>query len=408
MGRLDARADAEGRHPTDVVTGGELDVLDAAAGAGLLEGRQRLGDGPVADGVHGHLDTTRHGARKQAPKLLGGLVGLPLLRTRNRLLGVGVAAPGGPRVERTVADDLERSHRQAPPSLGQGAVERVTGAQATRQNVVDAVGIAGVTDADEVRALGPPRHPVRDAAAELEVHEPDHAERGSGLHRAAVGVRSGAVGANHGREPAVGHEPLGLADHAVAGRQRQHVQRRRVEPAVVPVAGDEHDGLVGLDRVEVRDGRVVLPRRGSVAPPDHRQVRPLGEPLPDRRDRIGARAGSGQVEARGRQGPLGEVDVLVPQTRHQPAAARVVGRLAPASLQPGADLGDHPVGDPHVDEARDGIGQGHEPGVADEHAPTVGGGLATAPRAAPRPRARGGTGRDGTGADSHGRINVEE
>ena len=295
VGRLDTGADAEPGHPAYVLAGGELDVLDAAAGARLLEGGQRLGDRPVADRVHGHLDATGCGTREQLPQLLGGLVGLAVLRAGHRLLGVRLAAPGRAGVERAVADDLERPHRQ--PRV---AVERVARCAGPRdEHVVEAVGVARMAHPDEVCALGPPRRPVGDAAAELEVHEADHAERRGGLHGAAVGVRAGAVAAQHGREAAVGHEPLALADDALAGRQRQHVQGRGVEPAVVAVAGDEHDRLVGLDRVEVRHGRVVVPRRRAVAPPDHRQVRPLLQPLTHLRDGIRARPRTGEVQPRG-------------------------------------------------------------------------------------------------------------
>ena len=89
-----------------------------------------------------------------------------------------------------------------------------------------------------------------------------------------------------------------------------------------------------------------------------------------------------QVEPRGREGPLAEVDVLVPEAGRQPASLGVVRRLAPVGGQARADLGDPPVGDADVDGSRHVLRDGDEAGVADQHAPTVGGG---APRSADAP-----------------------
>ena len=252
------------------------------------------------------------------------------------------------------------------------------------EHVVEAVGVAGVADAQQVGALGPAGRPVGDAAAELQVDQPDHALRGRGVHRPAVGLGSGAVRPEDAREPAVGHEPLGLADHDVARRQGEHVERRGVEPAVVAVAGDQHDRLVGGDRVEVGDRRVVRPGGGPVPPADDRQVGPLLEPLADQRDGVGARPCRREVEPGGGQGPLAEVDVLVPEAGRQPAPARVVRRLVPAGREAGADLDDAPGLDTYVDGVGHVLGDGHQAGVADEHGATVGGRL---PAADPRPGA---------------------
>ena len=156
------------------------------------------------------------------------------------------------------------------------AVERVAGAQPAGEDVVEAVGVAGVPDPDQVRALGPALGPVGDPAAELEVHEAHHAQRGGGLHRAAVGVGAGAVGAEHRREPAVGHEPLALAHHAVAGR----AGRASAAPSVLsqpwwPSPAISTIGWSVSIGVEVGDRRVVRPRGRPVPPADDGQVGPL-------------------------------------------------------------------------------------------------------------------------------------
>ena len=69
-------------------------MLDAAAGAGVLEGGERLGDRPVADGVDRDVEAARRGPGQQGAQLVGRLVGLALLDAGDGLLGVGLAAPG--------------------------------------------------------------------------------------------------------------------------------------------------------------------------------------------------------------------------------------------------------------------------------------------------------------------------
>ena len=116
--------------------------------------------------------------RSSVAQLLGRLVGLALGEAEDGLLGVGVAAPRGAGVERAVADDLERAHRQ--PAV---AVERVAGAQPARDDVLEAVGVAGVPHPEQVRAAGPALGPVGHPAAELEV---DHARPRRARRRASM------------------------------------------------------------------------------------------------------------------------------------------------------------------------------------------------------------------------------
>ena len=191
--------------------------------------------------------------------------------------------------------------------------------------------------------LAPALQPLGDTAAELEVDEPDDPDGCRGLHGAAVDVGPGPVDAEHRAEAAVGLEPLALGDDALTGRQEEHLQGTGVEPAVVTVAADQHDRLVGLDRVEVGDHRRVVPGGRAVAPADDGQVGPLGEPFAHQRDRVrrstspapGRAARTSATTGRGgRAGPTG------------PASASRPSALGSAA---GSIGGHDAVGDGHVD-----------------------------------------------------------
>ena len=164
----------------------------------------------------------------------------------------------------------------------------------------------------------------RRAAAELEVDDAGHAHRGGGLERALVRRRRGAVVADQRDQPGVRREPLALEDDLVPDRQRERDQGRGVEPGVVAVAADQDHRRLGGDRVELGDGGVAVPAGEPVAPPDDRLVGHLDEPLGDQRGGLLGRPDRAEVEPLRGDGPLAEVDVLVPQAGDQPAALGVV------------------------------------------------------------------------------------
>ena len=164
---------------------------------------------------------------------------------------------------------------------------------------------------------------------------PDDAERGRLLHGAAVGLRAGAVVAEHGGQPAVRRNHSASATTPSRSGIASIISAVGVEPGVVAVAGDQDDRLIGLDRVQQGDDRLLGPRGRSVAPADDREVRPLREPLAHQRDRgRGGRhaaevePGAGEVPLGrgGRAGPTGRGSASGP--RHRPPAGP--GRRRPA------------------------------------------------------------------------------
>ena len=239
--------------------------------------------------------------------------------------------------------------------------QRFAGAAAEGEVVVERLGVGRRAHAQD-RAAG--RRAVRPRVrgrAELEVGDPDDAERGRPALHLDVRRDGGAGLAEGVGDPRVRREPLGLLHHRVATRQVERVEGDRVEPGVVAVAGDEGDRPVRGDRVEGGDRRLLGPAGGAVAPRDDRTVGG-GEPL-------GHRAESGvvvldpdEVEAGQGERPLPEVDVLVPEAGHQPAP---VGVLA-VTLEPLPDLGDDPVVDADVDRP---VGRRMAAEVDQAHAP---------------------------------------
>src|SRR5690606_23377070 len=75
-----------------------------------------------------------------------------------------------------------------------------------------------------------------------------------------------------------------------------------------------------------------------------------GEVVGNHAQRLAGGAGRGEVESVERRGRLGEVDVVVPQTRDGPAAVRVEHLLAGPARQAGRGGTDHAVADPPVDD----------------------------------------------------------
>ena len=175
------------------------------------------------------------------------------------------------------------------------------------------------------------------SAAELEVGDAHDAERSRLLLGAQDRLRAGAVVAEHRHQPRVRREPLALGHHPLAHRQGQRHQGDRVEPRVVAVAGDQHDaaGRSPGCRASTRSG----PRASrSAGDPSRRSPGPAApRAAPGPSPPPGRPTGHWPGRAGRRQAPLGEVDVLVPQPRQQPAALGVhlripwAGRSSPTS-----------------------------------------------------------------------------
>ena len=117
---------------------------------------------------------------------------------------------------------------------------------------------------------------------------------------------------------------------------------------MVRVAGDQDDGDVGCDRVERGDRGLLRPETGAVAG-GHERPRAGAEPVRDPSERLRGGLGAGQVEPVAAGGPLGEVDMGVPEARDQPAPLRVVLLDAGRMVEPVPDLADGPLLDEHVD-----------------------------------------------------------
>ena len=246
---LHAGDHADASHLGDVGAGHQLRVLDRTAGARLRVRRHGVVAGRVTDGVHGGpqpvLGRPRHQRAQLGRRLVGGAVAGPV--------GVRVLAPGRPGVEGAVADDLQRTHRQQVLALDQ----RVAGPQTGVDDGVETVGVDAAPDPEQVHALRQPGRPGVERLAVLELDDAHHAARhGVALHP-QVGVDGHLVPADLG-DPGVDGVPLGLHDHAIARGQPELRERAGVQPAVVGVAADEHDGYIGGD---ARRGR-----RRSAAP----------------------------------------------------------------------------------------------------------------------------------------------
>ena len=119
---------------------------------------------------------------------------------------------------------------------------------------------------------------------------------------------------------------------------------------MVGVAGDQDDRDVGGDRVERGDRGLLGPEPGAVAGGDE-GAGAVAEPVADPGQGLGGRLRAGQVEPVATGGPLGQVDVRVPQPRDRPAPLRVVLLDPGGVVEPVPDLADGPLLDEHVDRA---------------------------------------------------------
>ncbi len=108
VGGLHAGDHAEPRHLRHVATGHQLGVLDRTLRPRLGVRRQRVVAGRVTDRVDGGPQAVLGRSSEQRAQLRGSLVGSAAARP----VGVRLLAPGRAGVQRTVADDLQRSHRQ--------------------------------------------------------------------------------------------------------------------------------------------------------------------------------------------------------------------------------------------------------------------------------------------------------
>ena len=191
VGRLHAGADTELGHPAYVVATDQLGVLDRADRPRLGVRRKCLGDRRVADRVGGDLEAAAVCSLEQVAELVAGEVGLAGGVLQPVRVGVGLAAPGRAGVERPVADDLERPHRDPLVAAGQ----RVAGAQAGVDHLVEGVGVRRPPDPQHVAVLGPAVRPELAAPAELEVDQADHASGGRRVEGAAERLRRRSVAA---------------------------------------------------------------------------------------------------------------------------------------------------------------------------------------------------------------------
>jgi hypothetical protein len=125
-------------------------------------------------------------------------------------------------------------------------------------------------------------------------------------------------------------------------------QRRAVEPHAVHVGVHEVRRNLARGGVEHLERRGVRPQRVAEARPDPDAVGEQRCAAHDRRG-LGSRGRLAQRLALGRQGPLHDVDVVIPQSRDEPGT--VASEHPPASRQGarGRDVGDGATGQVHVD-----------------------------------------------------------
>ncbi len=157
VGRLDARPDAERGQPAYVLAPDQLGVLDRAPRSGRGVGHER-GSRPPRRRSRGWRPpgrcATADRAGRAAPRRSGSA------RREPDAVGVRLAAPGGPGVERPVGDDLERPHRDPLVAVRQ----HVAGPQARRDDGVEPVGVRRRPDPQQVGALVRTARPSRGAS----------------------------------------------------------------------------------------------------------------------------------------------------------------------------------------------------------------------------------------------------
>ena len=253
-------------------------MLDAADRSGRREGLEGQVDGAVADRVQGDLQATRVRPRQQ----LGHLVEVVVLPPSGEVpavgVGVRVAAARRPGVEGAVGDQLERAHHQQVAVVGQ----RVTGADARGEQVVERVRVDRRPHPDQVEPGREPAGPLAVARRHLQVdHARDPARSGVG-HRRPQRCLPRAAYLDLLQQRAdrrLETEPVVLLQWPGDAADSQQPERGAVEPAVVGVAAGEHHGDVAGGRVQLGDGPEPVPRAGPVPEPAD-QARVLGSPVP--------------------------------------------------------------------------------------------------------------------------------
>ena len=253
MSGLHARDDVEPREPGDVGVAHQLRVLDRSCGSGCREAVERVGDGDVADRVHGGAQT----AARRAGEVLDQLVRLDV-EVAGRAVRLGAAAGAvcvrarrRARAERTVADHLVRPHPDEP-----APVEGVSRCEPVVQRLLEAVRIGRHVDPQQVEAGRRPTCPVVSAPFHVHVDDADDAA-GS---RTAGHLLDGAI-------------ERGLVEIAEAPRQLERVllahESVAAGPSLAPQCSAVQPGAVKIGVDEVR-------RRLPRVPVEHVETRRLG------------------------------------------------------------------------------------------------------------------------------------
>ncbi len=321
----------------------ELRVLDRAPCPGHRERVEGVGVRDVADrvdrrrepaaGPPGHEIDERRRVDGQQPVVV-------------RVAGIRVRARRRAGAERSVGDDLERTdahelrvRRRArgrrtagpPRSHGRGGAGRSrtrrAGVEPRREAARPGILVprhVEIDESDDAACGGRPRHsapradPRSTASTALSRREISNAgssrrmpiPSGSNPSRRSAAVFSHTL-CTSALMRYVGH---------LAGRRIEHLEGRRVRPEAV---------------AESRCRCAV--RRPS----------PVRAPMIARRVRGGRRRA--ERLALGRQRPLHDVDVVIPESRDQPRPAAVEHPAAPAQCPRRGDVDDHAVGEMHVD-----------------------------------------------------------
>ena len=203
-------------------------------------------------------------------------------------------------------------------------VDALAGAQSLVDRALQVLRVDAELDAQRVVAGGAAAGPGAEVPAHLEVDDADHSAPSGGGCRGARPRIPHLV--RHRRDRGADLERGILADQpGRMPRMPVHRERGAVEPHAVQVAAHEHDRHVAGCSVEIGEVRRVGPharrgirRRRAARRPLRRRTRSRRR----RRPRLPRRGRGGQVEALRGERPLGEVDVLVPEAGHQPAARR--------------------------------------------------------------------------------------
>jgi hypothetical protein len=348
--RLDRGDDAEPREPGQVLGADQLGMLDPAATTHLLEGVQRRGIGPVADGVDGWVQAGRPGPAHQVHQILNPDQAQAVGAGALGQAGVRIEAPRRTGVERSVAHDLERADVHAPS----GSVHDVARTTAGRDGRIQPrAPDAGVHPHRWGTVRLRPASPGFEVVAELQVGQSRDAQRRQARH--GLGDPGVELCPRNGpADPGLGPHGVGLAQHA--GRVVGHADQGEggaVEPGRVQVDAADRDGGLADDVVEVALVGLHVPHGvDDPAAPEHLAVS-LRFPLEMGPQPVGGLDWSGrrgEVDALQVPRPFLDVHVAVDQTgqhrrvgeRHDLGAARALER----ARRP--DLCHHAVGDEDV------------------------------------------------------------